>query len=143
MSEVMEIVSRLEAVGGKLTLQGERIRYSIPSGDAMARGLLAELRERKPEVTDVLRARAATPPGVRIIGWNLKEPPIAIEYYAVVTNPAKFARATLAELRERLTNHKRKYGWSVEQLIDRLAQVGVAVALECTETPTAEYPRNG
>jgi hypothetical protein len=73
------------------------------------------------------------PPGVRVVKWNLKEPPIAIEYHAVVTDPAKFARATLGELRERLTNPKRKYGWSVEQLIDRLSQVGVAVALESAE----------
>jgi len=32
-------------------------------------------------------------------------------------------------LRERLTSAKRKYGWTVPQLIDRLAQVGVTVAL--------------
>jgi hypothetical protein len=126
----MEIVSRLEATGGKLTLDGERIRYSIPSGDAEARGLLAELRERKPEVTGLLRVRAAMHPSVRLVAWNLKDPPIVIEYHAVVVDPAKFVRATLGELSERLTNPKRKYGWSVPQLIDRLAQVGVIVALE-------------
>jgi len=108
--------------------------------DAEARGLLAELRERKPEVTDLLQVRAATPSGVRIIGWNLKEPPIAIEYHAVVTDPAKFAGATLGELRERLANPKRKYGWTVPQLIDRLAQVGVKVALECRENFTEANP---
>jgi hypothetical protein len=140
VTELLEIVLRLEVAGGMLTLDGERIRYSIPSGDTEARGLLAELRERKPEVTDLLRARAATPPGVRIIGWNLKEPPIAIEYHAVVTDPAKFARATLGELRQRLTNPKRKYGWTVPQLIDRLGQVGVKVALGCTENFTEANP---
>jgi hypothetical protein len=138
--EVIDIVSRLEAVGGKLTLDGERIRYSIPSGDAEARDLLDELREHKPAVTDLLRVRDATPPGVRIIGWNLKEPPIAIEYHAVVTDPAKFARATLGELRERLTNPMRMYGWSVPQLIDRLAQVGVTVALEIDKSSTEYGP---
>jgi hypothetical protein len=40
-------------------------------------------------------------PGVRLFAWNLKEPPIAIEYHAVITNPAKFASGTLGELRER------------------------------------------
>ena len=136
MIELKDIVSRLEAAGGTLTLDGERIRYSIPSGDAAARGLLAELRERKPEVSYLLRVRAATPPGVRIIGWNLKEPPVAIEYYAVVIDPAKFAVATLEELRERLTKSKRKDGWTVPQLIERLAQVGVTVVLECMENFT-------
>lgn len=138
MTELLEIVSRLEVAGGKLRLDGECIRYSIPSGDAEARDLLDELREHKPEVTDLLRMRDATPPGVRIIGWNLKEPPIAIEYRAVVTDPAKFASATLGELRERLTNPMRKYGWSVPQLIDRLAQVGVTVALEIDKSSELE-----
>jgi hypothetical protein len=70
---------------------------------------------------------------VRLVAWELKEPPIAIEYHAVVTEPRKFARATLEELRERLTNPRRRYGWSVPQLIDRLGQVGVTVTLESEE----------
>jgi hypothetical protein len=73
------------------------------------------------------------PPGVRLVKWSLKKPPIAIEYHPVVTNPAKFAGATLGELRERLTNPRRKYGWSVLQLIDRLAQVGMTVAVESSD----------
>jgi hypothetical protein len=55
---------------------------------------------------------------VRIVSWNLKEPPIAIEYHAVVTDPAKLASATRGALRERLTNPKWKYGWTVPQLIE-------------------------
>lgn len=70
------------------------------------------------------------PPDVHLVAWNLKEPPIAIEYHAVVTDPAKFAKATLEELRERLTNPRRRYGWSVPQLVDRLAKVGVSVAVQ-------------
>lgn len=45
-------------------------------------------------------------------------------------DPALFAAAALEELRKRLANSRRKYGWSVQQLIDRLAQVGVRVVLE-------------
>jgi hypothetical protein len=133
VSEVLEIVSRLEQSGGTLVLDGDRIRYSIPSEDAEARALLAELRKDREKVKAFLRARVAIPTmpvGVRLVAWELKEPPVALEYYAVVTDPAKFARATLEELRERLTNPGRRYGWPVPQLIDRLAQVGVTVALE-------------
>ena len=33
MTDLFQIVSRLEQVGGTLALEGDRIRYSIPSGD--------------------------------------------------------------------------------------------------------------
>jgi hypothetical protein len=70
------------------------------------------------------------PPGVRLLAWNLKEPPVAIEVCAVVIDTALFARTTLGQLRKALAYPKRWVGWSVPQLIDRLAQVGVFVALE-------------
>jgi hypothetical protein len=91
------------------------------------------VRDHRAEVAELLKRRSIIPPmppGVRLIGWQLKEPPIAIETDAVVTNPALFAIATLEELRVRLTIPKRRYGYSVPQLIDRLAQVGVTVALQ-------------
>jgi hypothetical protein len=69
------------------------------------------------------------PPGVRLISWNLKEPPIAIETCTVVTDPARFASTALAQLEAALANPRRWVGWSVPQLLDRLAQVGVTVAL--------------
>ncbi len=68
--------------------------------------------------------------GVRVINWSLKEPPVAIETCAVVVDPALFARTTLEQLGLALANPKRWMGWTVSQLIERLAQVGVSVALE-------------
>jgi hypothetical protein len=67
---------------------------------------------------------------VRLITWNLKEPPIAIETCAVVLDPALFAKSTLEQLRIVLENPKRWVGWTVPQLLDRLAQVGVEVSVE-------------
>jgi hypothetical protein len=64
------------------------------------------------------------------VQWSLKEPPVAIETCAVVTEPALFASTTLEQLRVVLANPKRWVGWGVFQLIERLAQVGVTVALE-------------
>jgi hypothetical protein len=131
--DLLQIVSRLEETGGSLELDGDRIRYSLPSEDTEARALLAELRKHRDKVRSLLRARAAIPampPGVCLVAWELKKPPVAIEYHAVVTDSGKFASATLEELRECLTNPRRKYGWPVPQLMDRLAQVGVTVALE-------------
>jgi len=69
------------------------------------------------------------PPGVRLVAWNLREPPVLIETSAVVVNPALFARTMLTQLTTALANPKSWIGWSAPQLIDRLAQVGVFVKL--------------
>lgn len=59
MSDLLEVVSRLEEAGGKLTLDGDRIRYSIPARDTEALGLLAELRKHREGVKELLRQRVA------------------------------------------------------------------------------------
>jgi hypothetical protein len=69
------------------------------------------------------------PPGVQLLEWLLKSPPVAIETFAVVTDPALFAETTLEQLRHALSDPKSWVGWSVPQLIERLAQVGVTVKL--------------
>jgi hypothetical protein len=77
-------------------------------------------------------AISAMPPGVRLIDWKPKEPPVAIETCAVVTDSGLFARTTFEQLGVALANPRRWVGWSVPQLLDRLAQVGVMVTLgEC------------
>jgi hypothetical protein len=129
VSDLLQIVSRLEESGGTLVLDGNRIRYSVPSADAEAQALLAELRKRRSEIAAFLRDRQAIPempPGVRLIQWTLKEPRVAIETCSVVTDPALFARTTLEQLRAALLQPKRWVGWSVTQLIDRLSQAGVS-----------------
>ena len=61
MTELLQIVSRLEQTGGRLVLHGDRIRYSVPSGSPEVSDLLAELRRRREEVTELLRKRASWP----------------------------------------------------------------------------------
>jgi hypothetical protein len=84
------------------------------------------------------------PAGVRLVHWNLKEPPVAIDTCSVVIDPALFARSTLEQLRVALAQPKRWVGWSIPQLIDRLAQVGVTVTLESEEKldEADQYQRN-
>lgn len=133
MSDLLQIVSRLEESGGTLALDGDRIRYCVPTGDAEARALLAELRKHRSEIASFLKDRQAIPQmpqGVRLIKWSLKKPPVAIETCSVVTNPALFARTTLEQLRTALAHPKRWVGWSAAQLIDRLSQVGVDVEIK-------------
>src|SRR5215469_12304500 len=129
---VEEAVSRVETAGAEFRLDGEKVRVWYPTEERREEleQEVAFLRAHREEVVTFLQSRALIPPmppGVHLITWHLKRAPIAIEYHALVTDSAQFAKATLEELRERLLNRYRKYGWSVPQLLDRLAQVGVQV----------------
>jgi hypothetical protein len=132
-----EVISRIEKLGGYLALDADGgIRYRVPKGNQEAQALLGVVRAEKEALLVYLQNRQARqtapalPPGVRLVKWNLKKPPVAIEVCSIVVNPSLFARCTLEQLRIALTEPKRWIGWTVPQLIDRLAQVGVTVALE-------------
>jgi hypothetical protein len=130
-----DTVSEVEATGATFRIEGEKVRIWYP--DENYREKLTEqiafLRNHRADVAAFLKARGAVPdmpPGVRLIQWNLKAPPVLIETYAVVTDPTLFARTTLEQLKRALENPKRWMGWTTQQLVDRLAHVGVTVILQ-------------
>jgi hypothetical protein len=55
--DLLEAVLRLEQEGGHLRLDGERIRYSVPSDRPEALELIRGLRERRNELEVLLRER--------------------------------------------------------------------------------------
>jgi len=126
-----ELVERVELAGGTLALHGDRITYDLPEEIAP---MLEELRAHRDEVVRVLQQRQevpAIPPGVRLIGWNLKEPPVAIETCSVVIDPARFAKSTLLQLQAALKGKRWLAGhWTTVELIERLKQVGVEVEMD-------------
>lgn len=134
MRGVGEVVSRIERLGGCLALTRDgSIRYRVPRDNPESKALLDAVKAEKEALIAYLRTRAvipAMPPGVSLVVWKLKEPPVAIETCAVVTDTALFAKTTLEQLRIALRQPKRWVGWGVPQLVDRLAQVGVVVTLE-------------
>jgi hypothetical protein len=88
---VSEILGEVEAAGVALRLDGEKVRICFP--DSQHREELAEqvafLRAHRGEVIVFLRSRTAIPPmppRVRLVVWNLKEPPVGIETAAVVNS---------------------------------------------------------
>lgn len=132
---VSDVISEVETTGVALRLEGESIRIWYP--DEGLRAKVAEqvelLRGHRAEIVQLLKfrsARPAMPAGVRLVLWNLIDPPVLIETCAVVTDSALFVNTTLDQLRLALERPSRWVGWSVPQLINRLAQVGVIVALE-------------
>jgi hypothetical protein len=75
------------------------------------------------------------PPGVRLLKWEPKAPPIVIVRMGIVSNVDKFIGATLRELRARLNGKDFLAGnWSLRELVDRLEQAGVSVTVESTNT---------
>jgi len=70
------------------------------------------------------------PPGTVLVSWELKPAPVTIGAGETVTDPAKFARGCLEQLGIALANPRRRLGWSVQQLLERLGQVGVGVAID-------------
>jgi hypothetical protein len=67
------------------------------------------------------------PPGVALLSWGLKQPPITIAAGEVVIDSARFSRACLEQLGNTLANPRRRAAWTVQQLVERLALVGVMV----------------
>lgn len=132
---VSKTLEEVESVGIAFRLDGQKVRilYPNPQQRSELAGQVSFLRSHRSEVVELLRKRTtipSMPPGVRLVEWNLKGSPVGIEAYAVVTDPGLFACTTLAQLGTALAEPNRWVGWSVPQLIDRLSQVGVVVAIE-------------
>jgi hypothetical protein len=127
----VEVLHAVEKAGGSLALNGGQIKYTIPKRAAW---LVAALKQNREELIGLLREMGTPPPmppGVRLLRWRPKEPPIAIVHMGIVSNVAKFAAATLLQLRARLEGKNSLAGnWSLRELVDRLEQVGVGVEIE-------------
>ena len=131
----IEVLNAVEKVGGSLALNGNQIKYTVPRP---AVWLVTQLKEHREELIGLLREERTPPPmppGVRLLRWEPKTPPIAVVHMGIVGNIYKFAAATLLQLRARLDGKDYLAGnWSLRELVDRLEQVGVVVEIESTKS---------
>jgi hypothetical protein len=134
---VHDVITEAAALGVKLRLDGRKIQAAVPRGQmARFRPTVERLRANREELRRVLQQQTTLPnmpAGVRLIEWNLKQPPVLIESNGIVIDPNLFGRRTLEDLGRALSNDA-WVGWSVPQLVDRLRQVGIVVELNCEET---------
>jgi hypothetical protein len=73
----------------------------------------------------------AMPAGVRLIRWEPKTAPVAIDVCSVVVDVQQFIEAELRELDSRLNfPWTIRGGWTIPQILDRLRQAGVEVGIE-------------
>jgi hypothetical protein len=73
------------------------------------------------------------PRGVRLVHWEPKTAPVAIETCSIVVDVPKFVKAELQALDSRL-NHPLtiRGGFTVPQMLELLRQVGVTVEIDLT-----------
>lgn len=71
------------------------------------------------------------PKGVRLVSYKPKTPPVAIELVSVVTDVDRFLQHYLEELDARLHHPLQiRAGGSVFEILNRLAEVGLEVAID-------------
>jgi hypothetical protein len=124
----IELVERIEGSGGRFQVDGEKVAVTPRSA---AEPLAEELRIHKQEILELLTLRSDLPPGVRIVSWQLKPPPIPMPPCSMVTNTRKFVFTTLRQLEHHLAGK----GWldgnySLPVLLGRLKRVGVEVQID-------------
>jgi hypothetical protein len=74
--------------------------------------------------------RANLPPGVRLLEWDLKPTPIAIDRCSAVIDPPQFVTHDLEELRIALAYPRRAVGWTAAELVQQLRDAGVVLGPE-------------
>ena len=75
----------------------------------------------------------AMPSGVKLLRYEPKKLPVAIDVCTIVTDVSKFIQRELRDLDSRLNLPGTiRGGWSVPQILDRLRQVGVEVEIHLT-----------
>ncbi len=135
----IELLNAVDDAGGSLALNGDHIKYALPRRAAW---LVPELKQNREELIGLLREGGISPPmppGVRLLKWVPKTPPVSIVRMGIVNNVDKFISATLRELRARLEGKDFLAGnWSLRELVDRLEQVGVVVNVEHSQSNGCE-----
>lgn len=141
---IADVMSEVEAAGVEFRLDGEKVRVWYPNDECRVElaGRIALLRDQRSEVAAYLQARSAVPampPGVRLLRWEPKPPPVILTHYAVVSDVSRFTSMTLLELKAALAGECWLAGnCSVRELIDRLEQCGVVVEVYQVQAESCE-----
>ena len=131
MSAAQAILDDLARRGITIRLDGETLR--LGPREALDDGLIARIKDHKPEILRALATPASPllPKGVRLVRFEPKAPPVAIDVCSVVVDVSKFIQVELRALDARLINPRKIHaGFTIPQMLDRLRQVGLEVELE-------------
>jgi len=135
----LDVIDRLTELGCAVRVEGERLKVRGPNLPEVA-GLVSELRTQRDEALAILKeaggnapslaeVKAALPHRVRLVSYNPKETPFAVAPVSVVTNAGRFFRAYLSDLRARLENPEGYYCPPLTEILAKLADAGLELAL--------------
>jgi hypothetical protein len=131
-----DIVSEIESAGAAFLLEDDKVRVWYPDEERRKKvaELIALLRVQRLEVAAYLKARneiPSMPQGVRLVRYEPKPAPVRLDVCSVVFDVSKFIESELRALDSRLNDPWTIHGgFTVPQMLDRLAQAGLEVELE-------------
>jgi len=141
VTKLDQAVAEFESKGGEFTLNGPQVSVQYPPEhrDTLA-PILATLRANRTAVAALIRERycgvpapAQCPPvplGVRLVKYAPKAPPVAVAPVSIVTDVDKFIRAYLRDLGQRLQHPGTHACASLPEILAKLAEVGLELALD-------------
>jgi len=123
-----DLIRAVRDRGGQFLIDGDRLGV-IPR--TAAEPFAEQIRQHKAELMAELSRRPTMPVGVRLASWNPKAAPVRLSECSTVTDTERFIGTTLAQLDAKLIGKSWPVGnWPLSTLIERLAAVGVEIALD-------------
>ncbi len=140
MTETERLMADFERLGGTFKLADARVKVEYPEDvRESVRPILEQLRSRKEEVRQLLYKHPPgtlapaecppLPPGVKLVRYAPKPPPVLLAPWSVVTDVEKFIRAELCDLEWRLKHPKGYAAPPLPEILSKLAEVGVELEL--------------
>jgi hypothetical protein len=134
---LQEVLQSLEARGVRFRLEGEKVKAALPkpTPPTVVRDLEA-LRARRDEVRRLIAGTAhgdcpyPLPPGVRLVRYVPKAPPVEIVPISIVNDVDKFIRSCLRDLQFRLEHPKAYACAPLHEILAKLAEVGVELEID-------------
>jgi len=144
MTNLLEAVIEFRERGGEFMVEGDRVKVRFPPERRKAlTPFLNTLRANRDAVAALVRARfcgvpAAAecpplPPGVRLVKYAPKAPPVAVAPVSIVTDVDKFIRAYLRDLGHRLQHPKTHACAPLPEILTKLAEVGLELEIPVVE----------
>ena len=138
---VGQAIERVDAVGGTLRLEGEKVKLRLPGHCRDANAIAAMIRQNAEAVRQMLADQQSRPPSleevkallpldVSVVSYEPKQTPFAVAQVSVVTNAGKFFRAYLTDLAWRLKNPLGHGAPPLTDIVTKLADAGLILTAD-------------